>query len=160
VPVESDSGTEYTPDNEDARSIGGFTLVGVPPAPPDGFILVFRVLPTPGWYPEPGGGGGGGGDMYKSVYDADNDTVVDKANAVRILGINLPAGPPTDGQGIRYNSGAGAWELIQMPSDGTYAGNPNNFVDGKPGDMVRDTVNNLLWYKTSFRGNLSGWIIT
>lgn len=140
-----------------AGSIMGFPFFGAPPG--EGEILVFRNNPIPGWYVEPGGGGGGG-DMFKAVYDADNDLVVDAANAVRIGGIDLPGGVPADGTSIRYSSTTGDWVYVYMPESKSWPGNPNNFVDGRPGDFCRDTVNGLMWHKTTPLGNVSGWNIT
>ena len=51
------------------------------------------------------GGGTGGGDMYKSVYDTDNDGVVDKAETVQIIVRNSTGSTLTKGQ-IVYLSGA------------------------------------------------------
>lgn len=141
----------------EVTSIGGFPIYGLPAG--EGEILVFRNLPTPGWYVEPGGGGGGG-DMFKAVYDADNDSVVDAANAVRIGGVDLPGGLPADGTAIRYNSTTGDWVYVYMPESKSWPGNPNNFVDGRPGDFCRDTTNGLMWHKTTPLGNVSGWNIT
>ena len=52
-----------------------------------------------------GGGGGGGGDMLKSVYDTDNDGIVDKAETVQIIVRNSTGVTLTKGQ-VVYLLGA------------------------------------------------------
>lgn len=46
-----------------------------------------------------GGGSGGGGDMYKSVYDTDNDGVVDNAKKIDGRKIYVMSRPPQSGEG-------------------------------------------------------------
>ena len=46
-----------------------------------------------------GGGGGGSGDMLKSVYDKDNDGIVDNAELIEGRKIYVMNRPPQSGEG-------------------------------------------------------------
>lgn len=73
-------------------------------APSNAEVLTYDSV-TLKWVNLPASGGSGGGDMYKSVYDTDNDGNVDKAETVQIIARNSTGVTLTKGQ-IVYLSGA------------------------------------------------------
>lgn len=73
-------------------------------APSNAEVLTYDSA-TLKWVNLPASGGSGGGDMYKSVYDTDNDGNVDKAETVQIIARNSTGVTLTKGQ-IVYLSGA------------------------------------------------------
>lgn len=51
--------------------------------------------------------------------------------------------------------------VAAMPAIQTFAGDPNTFVVGVPGDLVADTTggaNTTLWVKESGAGTTAGWV--
>lgn len=69
----------------------------------NGYVLSSTTSGTRSWIPM--SGGGGGGDMYKAVYDTNNDGIVDSAQAMVTLGRNMTGSTLYKGT-IVYISGA------------------------------------------------------
>ena len=115
----------------------------------------------------------GGGDMYKSVYDTDNDGVVDKAETVQIIVRNSTGATLTKGQ-IVYLSGATGNRpnavLAQANAEATssktigwvFANIPNNSdgyvcVSGSQHDLNTSafTAGDALWLSTTVAGGIT-----
>jgi hypothetical protein len=85
-----------------AESLDDLTDVTIS-APANAQVLAYNS--TSGQWENQFPGGGGGGDMYKSVYDVDNDGIVDGSETVQIIVRNSTGSTLTKGQ-VVYLSGA------------------------------------------------------
>jgi hypothetical protein len=120
----------------------------------------------------------GGGDMFKSVYDTDNDGSVDKAETVQIIVRNSTGATLTKGQ-IVYLSGATGnrpnallakadAESTSSKTIGWVTANINNNSDGYIGvsgsahdlDTSAFTAGNALWLSPSVAGGITATMPT
>jgi hypothetical protein len=85
-----------------ASDLNGLSDVTIS-APANAQVLTYNS--TSGQWENQSPGGGGGGDMYKSVYDVDNDGVVDAAETTQIIVRNSTGSTLTKGT-VVYLSGA------------------------------------------------------
>jgi hypothetical protein len=85
-----------------ASDLNGLSDVTISAAA-NGQVLTYDS--TSGQWENQSPGGGGGGDMYKSVYDVDNDGVVDAAETTQIIVRNSTGSTLTKGT-VVYLSGA------------------------------------------------------
>ena len=118
----------------------------------------------------------GGGDMFKSVYDTDNDGVVDKAETVQIIVRNSTGVTLTKGQ-IVYLSGATGnrpnavlsqanTEATSSKTIGWVTANINNNSDGYIGvsgsahdlNTSAFTAGDLLWLSPTVAGGITSTI--
>ena len=118
----------------------------------------------------------GGGDMFKSVYDTDNDGVVDKAETVQIIVRNSTGATLTKGQ-IVYLSGATGnrpnavlsqanTEATSSKTIGWVFANINNNSDGYVAvsgsahdlDTSAFTAGDLLWLSPTVAGGITSTI--
>jgi hypothetical protein len=92
----------------------------------------------------PGGGSGSGssgGDMYKSVYDTNNNSVVD--NSEKITGLNFPSISGNSGKYLKTDGTQLLWDTPAGGGGGTPGGNNKTIQYNNNGVFAGD--DNLTW---------------